>query len=134
VLDCSVALAWYFPDENDTYANAVLDSFEDNRAVAPSIWTLEFLNAFVVAERRGRVTADHTTQCLTQVLALPIEHVLWNPEGTANRLLDLARIRNLSAYDASYLELAQRLALPLATLDEKLRSAAQVERIGLYKP
>jgi predicted nucleic acid-binding protein len=38
--------------------------------------------------------------------------------------LQLARRYSLSAYDASYLELALRLGLPLATLDEDLQKAA----------
>lgn len=39
--------------------------------------------------------------------------------------LQLARRYTLSAYDASYLELALRLGMPLATLDEDLQKAAK---------
>ena len=39
--------------------------------------------------------------------------------------LQLARRYKLSAYDASYLELALRLGMPLATLDEDLKKAAK---------
>jgi len=39
--------------------------------------------------------------------------------------LSLAREHNLSSYDAAYLELAMRLAVPLATQDKKLLVAAQ---------
>jgi predicted nucleic acid-binding protein len=34
----------------------------------------------------------------------------------------VTRARRLSAYDASYLDLAMREALPLSTMDESLRS------------
>jgi predicted nucleic acid-binding protein len=134
VLDCSVALAWYFPDENDTYANSVLDGLEVDRAVTPTVWTLEFLNAFLVAERRGRISAHHTAQCLAEVSVLPVEQVLWEPDGTSGRVMDLGRRLNLSAYDACYLELAMRLGLPIATLDERLKSAAAQAGVDIYHP
>jgi predicted nucleic acid-binding protein len=38
--------------------------------------------------------------------------------------LKLARREGLAAYDAAYLELALRLKLPLATLDNRLAEAA----------
>ena len=37
----------------------------------------------------------------------------------------------LTLYDAAYLELAQRLQLPLATLDQELRAAANALGIPL---
>ena len=43
----------------------------------------------------------------------------------------LAEQHRLTLYDASYLELAQRLALPLATLDRELRTAASATGIAL---
>jgi len=39
-------------------------------------------------------------------------------------ILSLARVHHLSTYDATYLDLAMRLAIPLATLDDALRQAA----------
>lgn len=39
-------------------------------------------------------------------------------------LLQLAEAHNLTAYDAAYLELAQRSGLPLATLDSDLAAVA----------
>ena len=46
--------------------------------------------------------------------------------------LSLARDHNLSAYDAAYLELAMRRGLPLATLDDKLKTAALAAGVVLY--
>lgn len=39
-------------------------------------------------------------------------------------ILRLAETHRLTTYDASYLELAMRLGVPLATLDKSLRHAA----------
>jgi len=46
------------------------------------------------------------------------------PEKMMKELLALARTSNLSSYDASYLDLAIRKGLPIATLDNKLIEAA----------
>ncbi|HSG46523.1 MAG TPA: type II toxin-antitoxin system VapC family toxin [Longimicrobiales bacterium] len=43
-----------------------------------------------------------------------------------------ARVRGLSAYDASYLDLAMRYGIPLATLDQRLRAAAEAEGVERY--
>jgi predicted nucleic acid-binding protein len=48
--------------------------------------------------------------------------------------LQLARRYRLSSYDASYLELAMREAVPMATLDEDLRRAASKAGVRLFKP
>ena len=44
----------------------------------------------------------------------------------------LARKRKLTVYDAAYLELAKREALPLATLDRDLETAAIAEGVALF--
>ncbi len=46
--------------------------------------------------------------------------------------LQVARRHRLSAYDASYLELAMREGLPLATLDEDLQKAARKAGVKRY--
>jgi predicted nucleic acid-binding protein len=47
-------------------------------------------------------------------------------------LLGLARAHDLSSYDASYLDLAMKKGLPLATLDQKLRKAAVAVKLPIY--
>ena len=46
-------------------------------------------------------------------------------------VMSLARERNLTVYDAAYLELAKREGLPLATLDRALEKAALAEGVAL---
>ena len=54
VLDCSVAVAWFFEDEADAYAESVEDAMASASAVVPSLWRLEVANALLVGERRRR--------------------------------------------------------------------------------
>jgi predicted nucleic acid-binding protein len=49
----------------------------------------------------------------------------------AGQVLALARRHRLTVYDAAYLELAVREALPLATLYEALAIAARAEQVPL---
>ena len=124
VLDASVALGWCFEDEDDA-AVGLLDTAEHLRFHVPSIWPYEVTNGLAVAVRRRRIKAADSSRflALLEALDLAIEPVSM---GSPRTLLDLARTLSLSTYDAAYLDLAQRLGLPLATLDEALaRAAAQ---------
>src|SRR5258708_413494 len=116
VLDGSVALAWCFSDEADPYADAIARKLPHLGAVVPVIWHLEVANALVVGERAGRCDQADTSNWTTYLSSLPIS--VDEPIGARvfHEVIALARAQNLSVYDASYLELARRRDLPLATL------------------
>lgn len=134
VLDASVALAWCFRDEGGAYVADVLTALRDAEAVVASHWTLEVANGLLVAERRGRIASGGVSRAVQLLLSLPIvvEPVERSRALTATHRL--ARTRELSAYDAAYLELAIRLGLPLATLDRDLRDVAPAEGVELFEP
>lgn len=132
VLDASVALSWCFDDEGEDYASRVLDALGESEAVAASLWPLEMANGLAVAERRGRLDATDARRFMELVLALPIAVDPTSRAATLTASYDLARCRNLSAYDAAYLELALRHGIPLATRDARLREAAVAEGVELF--
>ncbi len=131
VLDASIALAWCFADEAHEPALRVLDRLQESEALVPSLWLLEVGNALLGAERRGRLTQAESTRFLELLRRLPIRVEEPPAARMWNDLLNLARLYRLSTYDAAYLDLAMRLALPLATLDEALREAAVQCRVEL---
>jgi predicted nucleic acid-binding protein len=88
------------------------------------IWPLEALNGLLVAERRGRVDALHRQRLAGFLHALPIKLDHETADHAWTETVHLAERFALSSYDAAYLELAQRQRLPLASLDEDLRTAA----------
>ena len=131
VLDSSVALAWVLPGEGSDATEALLDEIAAAGAAAPGLWPLETANVLLQAEKARRITGDERRRALTTLAALPI-HV--DPDTAAqawDRTLALAERQDLTLYDASYLELALRLALPLASLDRKLRHAAAASGVEL---
>jgi predicted nucleic acid-binding protein len=124
-----VALAWCFADEQEPYAVAVLKLLENRTALVPSVWPLEVANAFVNAERRGRLQPSRTAELIAEIVKLGIEVDSHTTSQAWKETLTLARRYGLSVYDASYLELAIRESLPLATLDQAL--AKVVRRVKL---
>jgi len=132
VLDASVALSWGFEDETTPYTEAVLEALAECEAVVPAIWPLEVGNGILMAERRGRLSHADAVQFLTLLRQLPIRVEPEPPERMLGEILALAREQGLSTYDASYLDLAMRLGLPLATQDDQLREAAARCGVRVY--
>lgn len=134
VLDCSVTMAWYFQDEANVYANTVRRALIRASAVVPALWPLEVANILVLGERRQRSTAAEASKWLRYLQVLPIHVDDETPARAWSDILHVARSYHLSAYDAAYLELAIRLGLPLASLDDGLKRIAASAGVAEYKP
>jgi predicted nucleic acid-binding protein len=128
VLDTSIPACWAFQDKQDPRADAAFARIQNEEAVVPSLFWFDIRNILVVNERRKRITESDTGVFLRDLAGLRIR-VDRDPQEGA--VLRLARTHRLSVYDASYLELALRDAIPLATLDAELMAAARAERSGL---
>jgi predicted nucleic acid-binding protein len=125
VLDSSVTLAWLHEDEHADGVDAVFDQLVESGAVAPLHWPLEVANSLTVAIRRYRISADQRAEFLANLARLDIATDAHTNEHAWSAALHLADLYNLTVYDAAYLELAQRLRVPLATLDKDLAAAAR---------
>ncbi len=133
VLDASVAVAWAFREELNPYTRSVLRALAGAaEALVPLVWPLEVGNALLIAERRERLSRADAVQFLALLQQLPITVEPQTPERIFGEILALAREHRLSSYDASYLDLAMRRGLPLATQDEGLRQAATRCGVGVY--
>lgn len=134
ILDSSVVLAARFPDEQPDYALRTMSSLQYHTALVPHIWPVEVANAFHMGERRGRCSQEDVTRWLAALMMMPI-HVDEVPASVSWMVtVTFARTFRLSAYDASYLELALRRGLPLATLDDRLIAAAKKLGIRVFAP
>lgn len=123
VIDASLTMTWCFPDEASNEADEMLDLVANEGAIVPDLWRLEVVNVLLVAERRHRLTEAQASHFLELLHGLPIE-VDSMPTNAAS-VLAAGRHHRLSAYDATYLALAERLGLALLTRDEALRSAGR---------
>jgi predicted nucleic acid-binding protein len=135
VLDNSVSAAWCFSDESNSYTEGVFQSVEkDGSAVAPALWPIEVANALVVAERKKRITAAQREAFLKNLAGLDIEIEPMITHRVFAQGISLARTYRLSVYDATYLEIAIRQNLPIATQDEALIRAAKEVGVSLFRP
>lgn len=126
VLDASVALAWAFPDKGSERADLLLSSAHSGILFhVPALWWYEVANALVVAQRRLRIGVAEACRIMELYGMLPIETDFSLGVDSMWRFCSLAREHGISAYDAAYMELAQRLGMGLATFDNRLRLVAQ---------
>lgn len=128
VLDNSVVMRWLLRDGSEerlAYANRVLELLElqGGEAVVPGIWALEAANVIVKAQAKALVTEARATAFIGLLNDMCMRVDPRTAERALGDTLQLARRFKLSSYDASYLELALREGLPLATLDADLREA-----------
>jgi len=134
VVDNSIVMSWCFADEENDYADSVLAALETMTAAVPAVWPLEVANVLLVAERRKRLAKSDSIRFLELLRELPVEVIQEAPQRMTSEIMALAREQQLSSYDASYLDLATRKGLPLATLDARLRNAAEKCGVALFVP
>jgi predicted nucleic acid-binding protein len=135
VIDASMALAWLFEREQPSdreRANRLLAACGEAPWWIPGLWHLEVSNALLVAERRSLLPQADSDRFLARLSSLPF---FTDSDPLADRrfrILSLARSHGLSSYDATYLELAQRLGAALASLDRQLNRAAVALGVALF--
>lgn len=128
VADASVVVSWAFDEEASPLGAAAISVVRREGAIVPGLWWFEVRNALVMNERRGRLTEMITSAFLQELMRL---HIAIDRAPEEEDVLNFARRHRLTVYDASYLELAARHRIPLATLDSALAQAARREGIAL---
>ena len=134
VVDASVAARWLSKDgslSDIAYSNGILErlTLPNERAHVPCHWSLEIANVATRGERMGYIEWSMVEYFLHLIEDIDFQIDVEASTRALTELTDLARHYRLTPYDTAYLELAQRLECPLATLDKDLRRAA--EKAGL---
>ena len=131
VLDCCATMARAFQSERTPAINQLFLEIAKNGAWAPDLWRIEVANTLNVGIRRKRIDIKDRKLILSNLSSLPIYFDAESHRHCWTRTLKLADKHSLTGYDATYLELALRRFLPLASLDQELRRAAQAENVSL---
>jgi predicted nucleic acid-binding protein len=120
VVDASVAIKLYLAEPLATEAHAVFACLADSASAfhVPDLFYAECGNILWRQTQRGNCTAALAASHFAGVAQLPLQRT-----ATADLCPDaltLALAHGITVYDACYVALAQRLAIPLITADEKL--------------
>jgi predicted nucleic acid-binding protein len=123
IVDASVVLKAFFPDEAQAQAQALMRDHVSGRIqlAAPTLLLYEVTNAVVQAVRRGRITNEEGAAIMAafEGLNIKLEAVTWPP------MLAWALRFDRSAYDAAYLALAEAHGESLVTGDLRLYRAVR---------
>src|SRR5829696_4066464 len=136
MLDVSVALSWFFDDEFSSYSASIAEIMSRSQALVPIVWPLEMANGFLTAFRRGRLPETKAPALIGALdrLRVDIDRGI-APGFLTQTTLTIGKAHRLSAHNViSYLELAMRRGLPLATQDERLLRAAGAAGIEILQP
>jgi predicted nucleic acid-binding protein len=126
VVDASVILKWYLPDEaHDEQALALLQQCTagELEILAPSLLTYELMNGLVIAGRRVRLDQNTISLSLSGFMSLGIR--FYESSFFADKVLHYCRLYGRSVYDSSYLALAEQEGVDLITADERLFNSVQ---------
>ena len=136
VLDNSIVMRWFFNDgsiKDRQYSEGVLNLIVlgSNTPITPGIWPLEIANVISRAESMGQIEETRSAHFLEIIREMNIATESIAQDVSLGSVLHLARVYKLSSYDASYLELAMRYSIPLATLDKDLIAA--MKKVGVSR-
>ena len=128
VLDASVILKWYLPDES--YGENALDLLKyftmgTLDILAPALLEYELISGLVIARKRGRLAEGAVTSALGAFQCLGIRLV--DPSEHYDRIAWYCHTYARSAYDACYLALAEREDVLLITADERLFNSVKAD-------
>ncbi|TWT21082.1 type II toxin-antitoxin system VapC family toxin [Luteimonas marina] len=132
VLDNSVVSGWLLKRQGTAYADTVARRLQEGRAVVPPLLRHEYANVLRTACKLGRLTAQQAQDAIADLATLPLDIDQDVPD--AGQLLALALRYDLTSYDATYLDLALRRQLPIATQDAALAQAARLAGVGVVEP
>jgi predicted nucleic acid-binding protein len=130
-LDNSVTMRWCFQNAAHPYADGVLQQLAAGGALVPVLWRYEVSAVLAKSQKDGFLTALRADEFLASLNQLNISE---NPDSSNHIFTDVHRLAvayRLTSYDASYLELALRRNLPLATLDHELIAASKAAGVTL---
>lgn len=122
VIDASTVLEWLLRDGRAKEADALMSRSNAEGAAAPRLMTLEVANGLRNRMRRGAFAPSERHAMLKDFVQLEIE---WDDQADPQELTQLSDAHGVTIYGATYLALASRLGLPLATFDQRLAEAAR---------
>jgi predicted nucleic acid-binding protein len=134
VFDASFVGALIIPDEKNPAVDKIYANIKnEDEKITPQLFWYEIANIFKNLLRRKRFTFDEVLTFFSPLTALCLTGDFETGPTYTEKLLRLCNDYNLSSYDASYLELAERKKAALCSLDENLQTAAKKRGVTVLK-
>lgn len=135
IVDSSVIVKWYLPDEKDDYALKIQQDFTLKTIFIsiPVLLFYEVNNILKSAAKSLRISQGKTYQVYEDLFQL--DFTVYSSAALLKEALRLAIAFDITSYDASYIALAEYLKVPFFTADEKLvkkASSGLVKILGDY--
>ena len=124
LLDASAIMAVILNEPN---RDKVIALTENAALLSPEVISFEIGNALINLFRKRKITEEELLVAYSNYAAIPIRSVRVNIE----KALKIACRYSIYAYDAYYLEIANRLKLPLITFDDSMRRAGLALKIEI---
>jgi len=131
VADASASLSWFLESPLSTGATRTFNFAKSSLLIVPPIWIYETQNALLKLTRQRRISQDEAHQIRIEFDLIYKRIDRTNDPDMIDRTLEIAKAHMMTFYDASYVELAFRLGLPLATGDQAEKNAAKALGIKL---
>jgi predicted nucleic acid-binding protein len=121
VVDASVAVKWYLPEEHGDCAARLCSS--DAVLEAPDLLHSEIGNALWKRVRRKELTRDQAGEIIVALSRMPIE--MYPSRLLSAAAFEIACETNLTVYDSLYLATAMLTGGRLVTADRRVYETAQ---------
>ncbi len=125
VLDTSAAMALFLQEMEGLLIEADLKEIinSNGQIFVPPLFWFEVENTLVSAFNRKRITMEEIYGIEFDMSELPIVTDPVPDTAIRSRIREIAISKKLTFYDASYVELSQRLQIPLKSFDKKVLEA-----------
>lgn len=116
VVDTSVVVKWYIPEQHHEHARALRDEYLDGTVdlAAPALMPFEAINALKYS---GHYDGDRLEEAATSLPEYGINLIPFNKIGP---VAEIATTLEITIYDAAYIALAQKLDTKAYTADGSL--------------
>lgn len=126
IYDASFIIAIILPDEINQTVDNIHNALDENDAVfIPHITWYETANIFRNLIIRKRFSADEVSRFIPMLSFVDLKTDSETGINYTRKIWQLGNDYNITAYDAAYLELAERKNAILCTLDVDLLKAAK---------
>ncbi len=132
VLDTSAAMALFLQEEEGYQIEETLKNLlnSNGQIFVPALFWYEVGNTLLSALNRKRITIEELRGMEIDLAELPIITDPLPDSAIRIRTREIAVSKKLTFYDAAYVELAQRLQLPLKSFDKRILVSCHASNVG----